>query len=458
VSRIFGWKGNGAGSYALDANSFFGNTTLVDHVAGDFNGDGIPDIAILEDGFLINNFIVTNILNKSLVPVSQNIDSVGSWDSLKEIRAADFDNDGDVDVAFSSEAHWRVIFRMNDGFGNFPAAGEIAEVTSAFTKGFDVGDLNLDGIMDFAAGGQGGGWIHIANPVFGTGFASSNLPTGGGYDAAIGDLDGDGAPDVVFTEVDLQPKIHIALNNGSGSFPSATSMTMDTNASSHDVEIGDVTGDTLPDIVTSDLAAGALCVFRNLGGGSFSNTDIYALGNESNTFSRASLRISDVNGDGMRDVVAVAGRHLNVLLNVAPLPAGLSQFGTGTESCRGQLGLRAVAPIAINTMAQFVCTNVPPLALGLGLITNVADVPGTDLFGLDFLLHVDLVLSSEIYPMDFYSDAIGTSLATQFVPNDGSLVGLQYFAQAIWLAPATDLCNPSATGLHSPRGLAFIVQ
>lgn len=458
-SQVSGYKNNGAGILTNDPNSFFGQNTLVGIAAGDFNADGNPDVVILDDGFSINNYIVSTLLNKSLVPVAQNVTTTGGWDVFHEIKAGDFDNDGDVDVAMSSELNWRVIFRMNDGTGTFLAAGEVETVVGFFTWGFEAGDLNGDGVTDVAGIGGGGAGASLSDPVWGNGFTSMALPPiGGGYDVAMGDLNGDLSPDLVFTQSDIYPKVVICWNNGLGAFPTSTTLTLDGGGNANQVEIGDVTNDLVNDIVVSDQQQGFVIVFRGLGSGTFSAGEIYAINNNNPAFTDPSLTIVDMNGDGMRDVVASDGKSTSVLLNRTPQPTGLAQYGTGTEGCRGRVGLTAVAPIAINTTAQFVSSNAPASSLGLLLITNVSDVPGFDYFGIGILLHVDMFTSSEIYPVDFYSESSGTSLAAQFVPNLPALVGAQYFACAVWIEPPTAACDPSTLGLVSSPGLSFLIQ
>ncbi|HKE01346.1 MAG TPA: hypothetical protein VKE69_10085, partial [Planctomycetota bacterium] len=87
---------------------------------------------------------------------------------------------------------------------------------------------------------------------------------------------------------------------------------------------------------------------------------------------------------------------------------GLSSFGTGSPGCAGPQILGASSPpILGNAAFRLVCAAAPPSALGLGLVASAPDVAGHDLFGVGVLLHVDLLLSTTLLPVDFASDATG---------------------------------------------------
>jgi len=146
---------------------------------------------------------------------------------VQAVEAADFDGDGDADLALlsiaaeGSEDGVSVLLNAGDGtFGTptvFAASGSAEAMTS--------GDLDGDGDMDLAVAGGFGSTASVA--VFendGTGafteqsqFAVTDGPTS----IAAADFDGDGDLDLAVAEGDFNiddDQVSVALNNGSGTF------------------------------------------------------------------------------------------------------------------------------------------------------------------------------------------------------------------------------------------------
>lgn len=136
--------------------------------------------------------------------------------------------------------------------------------------------------------------------------------------------------------------------------------------------------------------------------------------------------------------------------------AGIHHYGAGTAGCDGPQRMETLGSAHIGDPAfLFYCKNAPQGALGLGLITDVADVAGSDTFGLGVLLHVSLVQSTEIIPFDFISDLTGTGIALSAIPNDTNLVGRHYYAQGIWYWTT---CPLPPMNLSSSDGIEIIIQ
>ncbi len=131
-------------------------------------------------------------------------------------------------------------------------------------------------------------------------------------------------------------------------------------------------------------------------------------------------------------------------------------FGTGTPGCSGPQTLSTnTCPIIGTTGFQILCSAAPPSSLGLLMITDVADVAGSDPFGIGVLLHVDLLTSTEVNALDIFSDAASVGAITFTVPNNPAIVGNTYFAQALW---AWTTCSLPPFGLSTSRGLSMLVQ
>lgn len=143
------------------------------------------------------------------------------------------------------------------------------------------------------------------------------------YALAVGDLDNDGFDDIVVSNqryeqgVDHHTGVAIYINNGDGTFRQGPRYPTDGFAANpwQSVEIGDVDGDGKPDLVVLN-SANACCqpiqvpsvsVMRGNGDGTFQTAVSYLLSIYPNTqVSPGKLTVADVNGDGKPDVL-VAG-------------------------------------------------------------------------------------------------------------------------------------------------------
>src|SRR5437867_11742773 len=86
----------------------------------------------------------------------------------------------------------------------------------------------------------------------------------GPYSVAIGDLDGDGKPDLA-TANGGSYTVSVLLGNGDGSFQPKTDF--GTGRLPHSVAIGDFDVDGRPDLVTANYLSNTVSVLRNVGPG-----------------------------------------------------------------------------------------------------------------------------------------------------------------------------------------------
>lgn len=182
-----------------------------DIAIADFNGDGRPDLAVLMNG-------------GSQVQIYRNVSVPGSGASTwfvpdvniptlntpNGITAADFDGDGKPDLAVASYLSLAVTIYRNTGTtANFPSNSFDPGVTYGTigrSHNVEVADLNGDQKPDLIADGELANFMRIfqnnisAPGPFGSGSFQPQIDFATGYNAwgvAVGDLDGDGRPDIV---------------------------------------------------------------------------------------------------------------------------------------------------------------------------------------------------------------------------------------------------------------------
>jgi FG-GAP-like repeat/FG-GAP repeat len=125
---------------------------------------------------------------------------------------------------------------------------------------------------------------------------------------AIGDLNGDGKPDLATTNFGVNT-VSVLLNRGDGSFQAEVEYP--TGLAPYSVAIGDLNGDGNPDLATANVKANTVSVLLNRGDGSFQRRRDYATGRLP-----YSVAIGDLNGDGKPDLAtANLADTVSVLLN-----------------------------------------------------------------------------------------------------------------------------------------------
>ena len=187
-------------------------------VSGDFNSDGLPDLAVETTQGVLQVFLNQGNLNFS--PVLQSATLNGPF----QLAVGDFDNDGILDMAGvgGTPDPGSIVFLWGDGSGVF--APEY--VTGPIGSTLAVGDINGDGIPDVAIPDLGGLAVSVVLGRKGRGFPNPlSFPIGFAGSIIAGDINGDGLPDLFFAGA-TQPFLipgSIYLNQGDGVFQFAGS-------------------------------------------------------------------------------------------------------------------------------------------------------------------------------------------------------------------------------------------
>jgi hypothetical protein len=171
-------------------------------VVGDFNGDGIADLAVADNGSEFAPSSVTILLGKGDGTFTQVPESPATGIEPLAITAGDFNGDGILDLAVTNQNDGNpipgtVTILIGKGNGFFRPAAE-SPVTGPVPYSVAVADFNGDGKLDLAVANAGSNTITI---LLGKGdgtFASPVSPATGinPVFAAVGDFNGDGVPDL----------------------------------------------------------------------------------------------------------------------------------------------------------------------------------------------------------------------------------------------------------------------
>lgn len=177
---------------------------------GDLNNDLLPDIAIVPFGSSNESiYLLRNNSTSSAVSFIQQA-AVESPGQRRNIRIGDFNNDGLSDLATTTNgANEEVqIFENNSTIGgnlSFNLVEEIV-VPTDIIWGIDLGDINGDGLLDVAVscvGSGGSGEVYAIENTTSTAITFADPIAGSiaenSRNIAVGDLNGDAKPDLAYT-------------------------------------------------------------------------------------------------------------------------------------------------------------------------------------------------------------------------------------------------------------------
>ena len=229
-------RNDGSGHFTLAPTDIvLGQIDVVALVAGDWDGDGDPDLAA-------NSGISTvNVLENDGTGDFTPADTVSGQTNVQALIAGDWDGDGDLDLASANFGSSVVGILINDGFGDFTAGNPIGGQPSVVALA--AGDWNGDGDLDLAAN-SGISTINVLKND-GTGsFTLLDSISGQTNVKALvaGDWDGDGDLDLAAANSSAS-EVAILINGGmaSGNFTVADTVLNQTGVQA--LAAGDWDGD-----------------------------------------------------------------------------------------------------------------------------------------------------------------------------------------------------------------------
>lgn len=326
--------------------------------AGDIDGDGWVDLVGSELGtstiYVFRNLGTGGTVGVSsfAAPTSLSVASIplpgGSSTGMGEITVTDVDSDGRLDIttiASKGEGHL-VVYRNTSSAGSISFASP-----EVFSYGYyssqlrtTSADFDGDGRIDFVhttGTSPGGIWLNQnlstpGNVLFG--YAQYIGPSDGRNDLGVGDLNGDGKPELIATRGSFEIHENTSVP-GTISFNTPFLLT---GTSIVNFAVADLDADNKSDLI---WGGGAQVYFsRNIySGGALSaasfNVPFQVPHLASNTYH---IAVSDINGDGKPDVLATGEDDLAIFQNRGSGPLSAVSF---TNSALFQASASSVASI-----------------------------------------------------------------------------------------------------------------
>lgn len=244
----------------------------------DFNGDGNVDIAssgTSRFGVLLGDGTGSFRMTANLPNVPQGL------------AIADFNLDGKPDLVNPG-------LRLGDGAGSF-VSGTYSIPGYPFPLSVASGDLNLDGKPDFLLGSES----HTVSLLLGDGaggFMRTSMTDWGDIRCPlIRDVNRDGKPDLILPYYN-SATLNISLGDGSGVFPKPTQIATDRILRGVDVAAADFDSNGDLDLVLTTTSGSVILLGDGKGG--FTQSASLSLG-----AMEAGVAAGDLNADGKPDVV-----------------------------------------------------------------------------------------------------------------------------------------------------------
>jgi hypothetical protein len=339
-------------------------------VTGDFNGDGILDLAyVWDDEYGISPPGVTILLGKgdgTFTRVAQQ--PTTTLINPKYLTAGDFDGDGKLDLAFADATSNSLTILHGNGDGTFTQVN--GQPTCPASTYVSTADLNGDGKLDLIFTGTGNTveiFLGNGDGTFQPGFTESvgNAPQA----VAIADFNGDGRLDLAVVN-SADNTVTILLQNGVGTAADTTVLKSSTNPSRYGQTIaltatvipgghGTGTGNVIFYDGTNQLASVAVS-----GGVAKLSTSALTAGNHSITASYsgdttfAPSTSTALSQRVERAPVAVGlssssnPSHANQLVTISAVVSGGATIPTGSIEFRDATSVLATVPL-VNGKASF---------------------------------------------------------------------------------------------------------
>ena len=276
---------------------------LGDMVSADFNGDGIPDLAVAsayatapDINILLGKGDGTfSTANGSPIPMVASPFSVG---------AGDFNGDGKMDLLTTSQSANSAAVFLGNGDGTFtPAAGNPIPAGQSPSY-LAVGDFNGDGKLDVAVSNP---YTNSLTILLGNGDGTftqaPNPPAAATYPATVtvGDFNGDGNLDLAVT-VSHPSGVVVLLGNGDGTFTPAPGSPIPVGFFATGIVAADFNNDGKADLAVSDGIGNIVSILLGNGDGTFKAASGSPVPVGHGPFTEV---LGDFNSDGELDLAVV---------------------------------------------------------------------------------------------------------------------------------------------------------
>lgn len=339
--------------------TILGQYYLPAFVADDFNVDGHLDLAVTQQ-FGVGDYQLKLLHGTGTGTFQPPVVATTVYNPTA-MRSGDFDRDGIPDLAVTGITTGGQIINVSvhrgDADGGFQLVGAYPGNGSG-PYSLTVDDFNADGILDLAVATKNyfGVDVYLGGP--GGAFAAGRRLIVGGAPGAIvsADFNRDDKADLA-TANELGNSVSVLLGVGDGTFASKQDFPAGTTPVA--LAVAELNGDGVPDLVTANQGSRSVSVLLGLATGGFANAVTTNVGT-----TPSGVAIADVTLDGHEDVLVSLANYRVALLK-----------GNGAGALAAPVSYAAAGSANAITTGQFDGDGRPDVAVivnrGTALLPNV---------------------------------------------------------------------------------------
>lgn len=322
------FSAQGSTRQIFDGRKFGAGDQPLAVVDGDFNGDGIADLATAS----FRDSAVSILVGRDDGTFATEIQyPVGS--GVRSLTTGDFNNDGVADIAAANSTSDDLSILLGKGDGTFETEQRFTTGTLPFA--IETADFNGDGNADVSVANFRSDNVSVLlGNGDGTFSDQQQFEAGDGPSSlTVGDFNADGLADIVAANSFFSDDVSILFGVGDGTFSEQVRISADDPDA---ITSGDFNGDGFQDLATVSQATNLVSVLDGIGDGTFAPPRQFSVGDNPN-----SVTAGDFNGDGITDFatahkdvsesVSFPASYVSILLG-----AGDGGFGTFERVAAGQ--------------------------------------------------------------------------------------------------------------------------